>query len=86
MPIYTTFELPDSGQPGTIDVLFGSHFFDAMSTSKGDQGLLMQCLITSSVKINGKEITEEEVRALSFRDVSYLASVIGLQIDENYHL
>lgn len=61
-----------------------SHFFIAMTESKGDSSLLIKSLIAQLTIIDDKKITIELLDNLSLKDACYLTEVIGLQLADNF--
>lgn len=62
----------------------GLQFFDALSKSQGDTGILIKHLILCLVIVDGKPITNIELDEMNMKDASYLTQVIGLMLTEDY--
>lgn len=76
--IFTTVKLPVSDLEAVVLEGTGKNLFNALTISKGDQGLFSKQLIIELVRIDDKGITSEEVDEMHMRDVSYLQEVISL--------
>lgn len=62
----------------------GLHFFNALSKSNGDSGLMIKHLILELVIIDKSPLTESKLNQMEIKDVSYLSEVIGLLLSDKY--
>lgn len=80
--IFTTVCLP-TGTNAVVLEGKGKHYFQCLSRSKGDMGMLMKCLVIELVRIDDKKLSESEVDEMHMRDVSYLNEVIGTMLSND---
>jgi hypothetical protein len=81
--IFSEIKLP-TGLNAIVFEGKGKNYFSALTKSKGDSGLIIKFLIIETVKIEGKEITEEQIDNMHIRDVSYLSEVVGLMMNNDF--
>lgn len=74
--VFTTVQL-SNGVEATIYQGNGADYFAALSSSKGDSGLMVKQLCLLLTCINGKPIVEKELLEMPITDCSYLCEVIG---------
>lgn len=76
-------DLPTYGKVGLIEGK-GIHYFSAMMKGKGDTSMFLKFLILELLVVNGNFVTEEFLNEMSLKDVSYLVTVVGTMIEDNY--
>lgn len=81
--VFTTVNLPMGGS-ATIFEGKGRHYFSAMLKAKGEGSLMMKFMIMEIVQIDDKKISEEQIDEMHLRDITYLASVIGLMMSDDF--
>ena len=81
--IFTTVKLPVSGE-ATIYEGKGRHYFAAMLKSNGNSGLIIKYLILEIVRVNDKKLSEQQLDDMHLRDITYLATVIGTMMSDDF--
>jgi hypothetical protein len=77
--VFTIVTLP-SGFSIKVYELIGADYFQATSYSKGDTGLLLKSLISSSCYLDGKSLTFQDLDKMPIQDASYLTEVVSLML------
>jgi len=62
----------------------GKHYFSAILKAKGDSSLMIKYLIMEIVQIDGKKLTEPQIDEMHLRDISYLSTVIGTMMSDDF--
>lgn len=79
--LFTDVVLPH-GQNASIYEATGKDLFKAMTYSEGDTGKMIKSLMMSTVKIENKFVTENQLDNMRIQDVAYLSSVISAMINQ----
>jgi len=78
-------DLPVYGKVGMIEGK-GSHYFSAMSKSSKDMSKFIKFLVLELLVVDGLFVTEEFLDNMSLKDVSYLITVVGTMMDDNFKI
>ena len=73
---YMEMDYPNLGKVSVLEGK-GVHYFNALSNSKGDSGLIIKYLMLSIVFINEKLITKDQLDNLLIKDVLYFNEIIS---------
>ena len=82
MNTFMTLDLP-SGGSAEICELRGKHLFNAINEAGSKQGDMMRHLIVQTTKIDGKQLTIEQLDEMPLNDTSYLVTILGTQINSS---
>lgn len=78
-------DLPNYGKVGLIEGK-GIHYFKAMKNCKGDMSNFIKFLVLELLVIDGLFVTEERLDDMSLKDVSYLVTVVGTMMEDNFKI
>jgi len=78
-------DLPVYGKVGLIEGK-GIHYFKAMADCKGDMSKFLKHLVLQLLVIDDKFCTEEFLDNMSLKDTSYLVTVVGTMMEDNFKI
>lgn len=82
---FMDLDLPIYGKVGIIDGK-GIHYFSALNKTQGDTSKFLKYLVLELLVVEGEFVTEEYLDNMCLKDVSYLITVVGEMMGNNFKL